>query len=60
MAAVVSFILWAALIVGGAIVGIMVAIKLLKFIWAVLRDVTGIIFAVILVVLFLVFLSFFL
>jgi len=60
MAAVVSFILWAVLIVGGAIVGTMVAIKLLGLIWAVLSNVAGIIFAVIAAVLFLGFLSFFL
>jgi len=60
MATVVSFILWAVLIVAGAIIGIMVAIKLLGLIWAVLSNVAGIIFAVIAVALFLGFLSFFL
>lgn len=60
MAAVASFLFWTVLAVCGAIVGIMVAIKLLGLIWAVLSDVAGIIFAVIAVVLFLGLLSFFL
>lgn len=58
--AIVSFILWAVLIVVGAIVGIMVAIKLLGLLWAVLSDIAGIIFAIIVVALFLGLLSFFL
>lgn len=52
MASIATFLFWAVLAVCGAIVGIMVAIKLLGLIWAVLSDAAGIIFAVIVVLLF--------